>query len=156
MLTTKVIKVPDFSRIARLDLSPELNDSAALIKTDIQDRYKKDIDLDGSPTTPLADSTRERKRKDKRAKVRANADKPLVATGNMMRNQSITKATKQKQTAVISIGPTRDEIYSYHHEGGVYLPQRQKFGIGDGVPEKIDELVTLKLDRLLAAIDNGP
>lgn len=139
--------LPMLSKL-KLDLSQELNDSAAIIKTDIQTRYDKSVDLQGNALAPLADSTIESKRR----KGFKPSDKPLIATKNMWRNQKIDKATKTKQRAIISIGPTRDEIYGYHHEGNEHLPQRQTFGIGDGVEEKIDRFVQRKIDRILASL----
>lgn len=146
MIAGKTTKKVNFGPLlSALDLSGVLNDAAALVKKDIQDRYKNDIDLDGSATTPLADSTIERKKK----AGYKNPAKPLVATGNMWRNQKITKATKSRQVAKIEIGTTRDVIYSYHHEGGDYLPARPKFGIGEGVDAKIDRLAILRIERAL-------
>lgn len=152
MLQTKTIKTPKLAILANLDLTRELNDAAAIVKTDIQKRYADKIDLDGSPTAPLAESTIASKLRSKNPKVRANAERPLIATENMWRNQKITKATKTNQTATIEIGPTRDEIYTYHHEGTANMPARPKFGIGEGVDAKIDEMVIRRVEGILARL----
>lgn len=150
MLQTKVIKTSALTKLLKLDLSKQLNDAAAIVKTDIQNRYKNKIDLDGSPTAPLAPSTVEAKLRSKNKKIASNANNPLRATDNMIVNQKIDKATKVSQTVTISIGPTRDEIYSYHHEGTTNIPARPKFGIGEGVDKKIDLFVTREIDRILS------
>lgn len=153
MIKTQTVKTVNFGPLlSALDLSEVLNDAALIVKKDIQDRYDKDINLDGSRTAPLAESTIARKLKSKNAKTRDNAHKPLVATENMWRNQKIKKATKTNQVVEISIGPTRDEIYSYHHSGGPNLPARPKFGIADEVGKKIDELAILRIERGLAKL----
>ncbi len=152
MLQTKTIKTPAFAVLANLDLTRELNDAAAIVKTDIQKRYRDKIDLDGSATAPLAESTIASKLRSKNKKVVANASNPLRATDNMMLNQKITKATKSNQVATIEIGPTRDEIYTYHHEGTAKMPARPKFGIGDGVDAKIDEMVVRRIEGILAKL----
>ena len=136
-----------FSKL-KLDLSQELNDAAAIVKTDIQMRYDKAIDLQGNALEQLQPETIMAKKR----KGYKHAARPLTATGNMRNNQKIEKATKTKQRAVISIGPTRDEIYGYHHEGNDELPPRRTFGIGEGVGEKIDRFVQKKIDRILASL----
>ena len=181
MLQTKTINTPAFAVLANLDLTRELNDAAAIVKTDIQKRYEKNIDLDGSPTKPLKKETIEAKRnygkraqqtisdlkatgrkdlvrKASRIKLEAstiakNAEKPLVATESMWRNQKIEKATRSNQTAKITIGSSSkfgekndDEIYGYHHE------TRPKFGIGEGVDAKIDEMVVRRIEGILAKL----
>lgn len=181
MLQTKTLKTPKLAVLANLDLTRELNDAAAIVKTDIQKRYADNKNLDGSATKPLKPATIAAKlnygkraqqtiddlratgrkdlvRKSNRIKLEAatiakNAEKPLVATESMWHNQKIEKATRSNQTARIYIGSgskfgekNDDEIYSYHHE------TRPKFGIGEGVDAKIDEMVIRRVEGILARL----
>lgn len=151
MIQTKVVKTPNFGAF-RLDLTRELNDAAKIVKLDIQTKMKDGKDYRGETLAPLADSTVQRKRKSKNAKTRANAEKPMLATENLLRNQNIVKATKQKQSVEIYIGPTREEIYGYHADGPDHnsnLPVRETFGLADNLGDKIDQMVINNIERML-------
>jgi len=101
------------------------------------------------PKAPKKPRVKKAKKKKRRytdaeaARVRLHAHDPLIATENLMFNQKIGKATTANQTATVEIGPTRETIYGYHHD------TRPVFGISEGVDKKIDQLVELRIDRIL-------
>ena len=106
------------------------------------------------PKAPKKPRVKKAKKKRRRytdaeaARVRKHAHDPLIATENLMFNQKLGKATPSRQEATVQIGPTRETIYSYHDD------TRPVFGISDGVDKKIDQLIELRIDRILRKVFN--
>lgn len=158
-LTHKIIPPVKLTHL-KFDLHQEINDSASVVKLDIQRHIKEAKSIeDESALKPLAPATVVTKSKAKAgwtydgkpltaaqaAKIRSHATDPLQAIENLLHNQKIEKATSARQVAEITIGPTREKIYF------AYLDEeRTVFGISDGAEKKIDDLLIARIDRLLA------
>lgn len=146
------VKTPAWAAMLNLDLSKELNMCAEIVKKNIRKRMKAHKDIRGVALTPLAAKTIKRKASSGNPTVSKNAKNPMLATENLLKNQVVDKATKTNQVVTISIGPTRSEIYGYHHNGEGSLPQRQTFGIGPDDPAEFQKLIIYRIDSALSKL----
>ena len=138
-----------------VDLSKELNIGAGVVVKDMKDRISQGKDINGSAFTKLKPSTIASKRK----KGYARPDLPLVATGKMsgVFKQGgayiKTKATPNKQTAIISAPNSKAPYGIYHQEGGSQgwnPPQREWFGISKEASANVMSLMKKRIEKLSA------
>lgn len=150
-MSTSVVKSWDLSKIV-LDLSPEINRAATVIKRDIQEHIANEERIDGKgKQAPLSALTVAAKTA-KGGAAALHANDILIETENLWRNQRIDKATTAKQSAEITVGPTREEIATYLQDGTERMPARPFFGISDKGEASILRMVELAIERKLRAL----
>jgi len=138
-------------RTMSVDLSKELNIGAGVVVKDMKDRISQGKDINGSAFTKLKPSTIASKRK----KGYARPDLPLVATGKMsgVFKQGgayiKTKATPNKQTAIIS-APNSKAPYGIYHQEGDGVPEREWFGISKEASANVMNLMKKRIEKLSA------
>jgi len=138
-------------RTMSVDLSKELNIGAGVVVKDMKDRISQGKDINGSAFTKLKPSTIASKRK----KGYARPDLPLVATGKMsgVFKQGgayiKTKATPNKQEAIIS-APNSKAPYGIYHQEGDGVPEREWFGISKEASANVMNLMKKRIEKLSA------
>ena len=134
-----------------VDLSKELNMGAGIVVKDMKDRISQGKDIKGSSFEPLKESTKVSKRR----KGYARPDLPLVATGMLSgifgKNGAYlkTRATPNKQEAIIS-APNSKPPYGIYHQEGSGVPKREWFGISGEANKKIIDMMKLRIEKISA------
>lgn len=144
----------DLSNFSKVDLSQEINRAADIIKSDIQKHIWDEDRIDGGGSHyPLANSTVIQKARKKgklstgtrtaRQQLSAGAspEHVLIDTGNLYTNQKIQRASKARQRAEITIGPTRAQIGVWLQEGTEKMPERPFFGISQAAEKKVETMI---------------
>ncbi len=112
-----------------------LRQMGTAVSDDIKDKMNNQVQIDGTPYAPLAQSTV----KQKRSKGYSEPTKRLIATGRL-RNAIVMDVDKKVGTVTLLPPLNRAEIAYYQQTGTSRIPKTTFFAISDDAQKKLDEI----------------
>lgn len=133
-----------YKKKPKIDLSRQINRMAQIVVKETKDGINSGKDIDGAPFKPLKKSTIKAK-KEKGSKFPTTI---LKDTGLMQKIYLKKRASEKKQRAIVSIAKLREEI-GFKHNVGKGVPEREWFGVGFTIKQKLDKYIKAEMKRLL-------
>ena len=139
-----------------LDLHKELNEIGRIVRRDHNNRLERGKGIQGS-MRDLKPATIKAKQRSSDSRVRNNANKILVATGQM-RNLEVEEATTANQEVEIHPGRIRPykgtnvtmaDVGEFHQTGAGNLPVREWFGITPDVERRAIKHIENEIERAI-------
>jgi len=123
-----------------------LNDMADAAVVQIKEDVEKSKDINNRNLKKLKPSTIKQKRK------KGYSNKPLIATGKMIRLFRTKTATAMKLEAHTNVRKKMLDIAFYHNTGSGHLPVRQWFGVGKKLIKRCNTIATIKSRQLIKTL----
>ena len=122
-----------------------LNDIADAFVGQTKSNVEKGKDINMKSFAPLADSTKEAKRK----KGSRFPNKPLMDSGLMRKVFRSKSASASSLESRVGVAQKRKEIAQFHNDGGDNLPKREWFGIGTKTERRINQMIRAKMKTIV-------